>query len=131
MKDFRLPPTPIITGAPQSTTTRVSPQGKVTGQSFREMLGQAVEQNSQKSLTLSRHAMQRVEQRSIALSESDMQRMESALDKAQDKGITDTLIFMNNTAFIVNVPNKVVVTVVDGSEAQESIFTNINGAVIL
>jgi flagellar operon protein len=133
MSDFRLPPTPIITGKPQGqpvprpVTTNTPP---VTGEkSFREMLGQAVQ--SQTRLTLSKHAMHRAEQRGIPLSDADMDRMNSAIDKARDKGVTDTLVFMNNAAFIVNVPSKVVVTVVDGNEAQENIFTNINGAVIL
>jgi flagellar operon protein len=96
------------------------------------MLGQAVEQNHQSEpLTLSKHAMQRAEQRSIELTDSDMARMSEAVNKAGDKGVTDTLIFMKNTAFIVNVPSKVVVTIMGGNEAQENIFTNIDGAVIL
>jgi flagellar operon protein len=95
------------------------------------MLGQAVQQTRSQTLTLSKHALQRAQQRGIELSDTDITRMAEAVSKAGDKGVTDTLIFMKNTAFIVNVPSKVVVTIVGGSEAQENIFTNIDGAVIL
>ncbi|MCL2055931.1 MAG: flagellar protein [Oscillospiraceae bacterium] len=132
MSDFRLPPTPIITGNPNAKQV---PKPQVTGNStasFREVLGRAVQQKqAEKQLTLSKHAMNRVGQRGIELSAHDIRRMEKAVDKAGDKGVTDTLVFMNNAAFIVNVPSKTVVTVVDGSDAQENVFTNINGAVIL
>lgn len=132
MSEFRLPPTPIITGNPQATpATKPAPAPK-TEKSFRELLGQAVGQQLQNQpLTLSKHAMYRAEQRSIELSASDLERMGQAVDKARDKGVTDTLIYMNNNAFIVNVPSKVVVTVMGGSEAQDNIFTNIDGAMIL
>ena len=128
MSDFRLPPTPIITGKPGGQTAPKPQVHKSGNNSFRELLGQAVDQ---KQLTLSKHAMHRAGQRGIQLSELDLARMDKAIDKARDKGVTDTLIFMNNTAFIVNIPSGVVVTVVDGSETQENVFTNINGAVIL
>jgi flagellar operon protein len=131
MSNYRLPPTPIITGKPSSQTASrpiTTPQSE---KSFREMLGQAVQQTRSQTLTLSKHAMQRAEQRGIELSDTDITRMTEAVNKAGDKGVTDTLIFMKNTAFIVNVPSKVVVTIVGGNEAQENIFTNIDGAVIL
>jgi flagellar operon protein len=38
---------------------------------------------------------------------------------------------MNDSAFIVNARNKVVVTVVDKNEMKDNIFTNIEGAVFL
>ncbi len=37
---------------------------------------------------------------------------------------------MDSLAFIVNVPNKTVVTAMDQKEAADNIFTNIDGAVI-
>jgi flagellar operon protein len=137
MSDFRLPPSPVITGKPQSTGQQPRNQSKaatqsVDSRSFLNLLGQAVQQNTRsQTLTLSKHAVQRASQRGIELSGTDMERMGRAVDKAQGKGLTDTLIYMNNTAFIVNIPNKVVVTLMDSAEAQENVFTNINGAVIL
>jgi len=123
---------PIITGRPDTARPPTAPRTVPGGASFQELLEkQLKEQQATGQLTFSRHAQQRTLQRNITLSESDLDRLGSAVGKAEDKGLTDTLILMNNTAFIVNVPNKVVVTVVDGDETDSTVFTNIDGAVIV
>lgn len=125
---------PIITGkSGVASTSAVHRQTTPSnGSSFEEMLQKSIEQaQPHKTLTFSKHAMARTEQRGISLSEQDIDRLSHAIGKASDKGVTDTLVLMNNTAFIVNVPNRVVVTVVDNQEAEQTIFTNIDGAVIL
>ena len=38
---------------------------------------------------------------------------------------------IDSLAFIVNVPNKTVVTAMDQGESSDNIFTNIDGAVIM
>ena len=38
---------------------------------------------------------------------------------------------IDSLAFIVNVPNKTVVTAMDQTDKQDNIFTNIDGAVIM
>ena len=43
----------------------------------------------------------------------------------------DSLVIVDDLAFIVNVPNKTVVTAMDSRETEENVFTNINGAVIM
>ncbi|MDR2908264.1 MAG: flagellar protein [Oscillospiraceae bacterium] len=126
---------PITTGrpGPRATLPGVSIQGPgtdpKTGKTFRELLEVSVPRAQE--LTFSKHALQRVEQRGISLSQKDLQRLNDAAGMAGEKGITDSLVYMNDTAFIVNVPNRVVVTVVDFSDSDQSVFTNINGAVIL
>lgn len=47
----------------------------------------------------------------------------------QKKG-KDSLILLKNIAFIVNIPNRTVVTAMDGSNSKESVFTNIDSAVV-
>lgn len=51
--------------------------------------------------------------------------------KAGQKGIRDSLVIVDDLAFIVNVPNKTVVTAMNSRETEENVFTNINGAVIM
>ena len=51
--------------------------------------------------------------------------------QASEKGINETLVIVDSLAFIVNVPNKTVVTAMDQKEAADNIFTNIDGAVII
>ena len=59
-----------------------------------------------------------------------MERLAEGAQKAGVKGIRDSLVMVDNLAFIVNVPNSTVVTAMDQNQADENIFTNIDGAVI-
>lgn len=99
----------------------------VGGKSFQEILN---EQLSRK-ITFSKHANQRTEERNIQITDNDLNRLGDACDRAQEKGIKDALIVMNDSAFIVNAQNKTVITVVDKNEMQSNVFTNIDGAVFI
>ena len=55
----------------------------------------------------------------------------SGVKKADEKGIQESLVMMDSLAFIVNIPNKTVVTAMDQRETEENVFTNIDGAVII
>ena len=97
------------------------------GRSFQEILNEQLNQR----ITFSKHANQRTEDRNIQISDSDLTRLENACDRAQEKGIKDALIVMNDSAFIVNAQNKTVITVVDKNEMKSNVFTNIDGAVFI
>ena len=97
------------------------------GKTFQEILNEQLNQR----ISFSKHASQRTEERNIQISESDLNRLDDACDKAQQKGIKDALIVMDDSAFIVNAPNKVVITVVDKNEMKNNIFTNIDGALFV
>ncbi len=64
------------------------------------------------------------------MNDGDVARLTSAVDKAAAKGSRDTLVLMDNTAFIVSVKNRTVITAVTGQRRQEDVFTNIDSAVI-
>lgn len=130
MSDFIRPVAPIITGNPSTTPVR-EPQTTKTGQSFQEILQRSIAANDSDRLVFSKHAMSRTAQRGINLTGSDLERLSSAVELAQDKGLTDTLVLMDNNAFIVNVPARVVITVVEGGDRDNNVFTNIDGAVIV
>ena len=51
--------------------------------------------------------------------------------KADEKGIRESLVIVDSLAFIVNVPNKTVVTAMDQMESNDNIYTNIDVAVIM
>ena len=109
--------------------------GKTTGkdwavqsQSFAEIFEQKkAEGNSE--LRFSKHASERLISRNIDLSESQKERLQSAVKAAEAKGIKESLVMMDNLAFIINVKNNTVVTAVTGGE--ERIFSNIDGAVVV
>jgi len=98
------------------------------GQSFEEILEQKKSAGNGE-LKFSKHASERLISRNIDLSESQKARLNHAVKAAEAKGIKESLVMMDNLAFIVNVRNNTVVTAVTGGE--EKIFSNIDGAVVV
>ncbi len=81
------------------------------------------------TLKFSKHANDRLASRNIDLSHEQLERLETGARKAQAKGINESLVMVDNIAFIVNLKNNTVVTAVKDSE--DKVFTNIDGAVII
>ena len=107
-----------------------SKQGIGTGLSFQEILNRTTEQNQVVELKFSKHAVGRLIDRNIELSETQMERLQEGARNAGQKGIKDSLVIVDELAFIVNVPNNTVITAMDQTESRGNIFTNIDGAVI-
>lgn len=80
-------------------------------------------------LIFSRHANERLASRNIDLSDDQYKRLETGARKAGEKGINESLVMVDDLAFIVNIRNNTVITAVN--EGEEKIFTNIDGAVII
>ena len=114
---------------PLSTGQTAGISNASDGESFSEILGRQI--SSGETVKFSKHAQQRLESRNISLKEDDMQRLNDAVDQASQKGVQDSLVFMDNLAFIVSVPAKTVVTAMPVDEAKQNVFTNIDGAVIV
>lgn len=122
----RLYPTPQPVGTPNQVKR---PAPKATGpQGFQSLLDAAL---AAQPLRFSKHATERLEQRQIMLTAADVTRLSQAVDNAASKGARDSLILLNRTAFVVNVPNRTVITAVDEDHMRENVFTNIDSAVIL
>jgi flagellar operon protein len=83
------------------------------------------------ALKFSAHAKERLSLRNINLSAEDLNRMNDAVNKAASKGARQSLLVMDNQAFIVSVPNRTVITALDGGSMKENVFTNIDSAVIV
>ena len=83
------------------------------------------------TLKFSAHAKERLSLRNINLSEDDLDRLNMAVNKAAMKGARQSLLVMDNQAFIVSVPNRTVITALDGGSMKENVFTNIDSAVIV
>ncbi|MEW6701363.1 MAG: TIGR02530 family flagellar biosynthesis protein [Bacteroidota bacterium] len=77
----------------------------------------------------SNHALKRLESRNIQLSDEELSKIQSAVEKAESKGSKDSLVMMDKTAFIVNIPNKTVVTAIEVDSSSENVFTNIDSVV--
>lgn len=102
---------------------------KEEGFSFQEVLQRRVQ--TEDNLKFSKHASVRLRQRGIDLTDGQLERLTDGTRKAGQKGIKDSLVIVDELAFIVNVPNNTVVTAMDSKDAVENIFTNIDGAVIM
>jgi flagellar operon protein len=98
-----------------------------TEASFQQLL----EQQIGNTVTFSKHANIRKEQRNIEVTQSDLAKLGDACDQAQEKGISNALIMMDNSAFIVNATDKRVITVMDKNEMKNKLFSDIDGAVFI
>lgn len=100
------------------------------GPSFQEIFSKQI-QPQQKELRFSAHAVQRLNSRGIELATNEIQQLNQAVDRAASKGSRDSMILMNDYAFIVNVPNRTVITAVDKASMSDHVFTQIDSAIIL
>jgi len=82
-----------------------------------------------REVKISKHARLRMEMRNLNLDDNQRAKLSDAVEKADAKGVRNTLVVMDNMALVVNVKNRVVVTAINGGELKENVFTNIDGAV--
>lgn len=79
----------------------------------------------------SNHAVERMQSRGIFYSQDDITKINDAISRAAAKGSKDSLLLMDDSALIVSVKNKTVVTVMDKNALKENVFTNIDSTVVL
>jgi flagellar operon protein len=120
-----LVPPGISPAAPTGATGSQRRPQRVEGASFADIFRQKVG-----SLQFSQHALQRVERRGIDLSDGTLNRLEAGAARAAGKGSRDSVVFVDDTAFVVSIRNKTVITAVDREHMREHVFTNIDSAVI-
>ena len=82
-------------------------------------------------IRFTKHADARLMQRNIRLTDEQMTRLEEGTRKASDKGIKESLVLVDDIAFIVNTDKKMVITAIDQNSSEDNIYTNIDGAVII
>lgn len=103
--------------------------------SFQEILEAKTSQSGETKetdiLKFSKHAAARLADRNISLTQTQMERLSDGTKKASEKGIQESLVVVDQLAFIVSIPNKTVITAMDQAETNENVFTNIDGAVFM
>ena len=82
-------------------------------------------------LKFSNHAVDRMVSRGIQFTPEDIGRINDAVAKAASKGSKDSLVLINDSALIVSVKNKTVVTVMDKASMKENVFTNIDSTIVM
>lgn len=102
---------------------------KTDGKSFKNILKENINNNTE--VKFSKHAKSRLASRNIQLSNQELDQLTTGVKKAEDKGANDSLIMVNNVAYVVSVKNKTVITAVDDGNMSEKVFTNIDSAVFM
>jgi flagellar operon protein len=105
------------------------PTTQPVGKPFGEILKQKVD--SGQEVVFSAHARDRLVQRNIHLTPHDMERLQGGVQQAAGKGAKESLVLMNELAFVVSVPNRTVITAMTGDAAKGNVFTQIDSAVIV
>lgn len=106
-------------------------EGKQREYTFQQVLEQTSIKDNPSGVVFSKHANERLASRNIRLDESQMNRLNQGVMQAKEKAIKESLVMMDNIAFIVNVKNNTVVTAMDQETNDSNVFTNIDGAVIV
>ncbi len=86
---------------------------------------------SKDKLIFSAHANMRLKERDLTLSPNDEEALNNAVNEIAKKGCKESLIMMKNVSYIVNIPNKTVITAMDTNANQNHVFTNIDSAMII
>jgi flagellar operon protein len=113
-----------VEGASPARRPEARPSG---GGSFADVLAAKLQSSP---LRFSSHALQRIERRGIKVDEATLGRLDGGVARAAAKGARDSLVLVDQTAFVVSVPNRTVITAVDREHMREQVFTNIDSAVI-
>ena len=112
----------------QHASAQLQAQTQRNGVQFSELLQREADRTS---VHFSKHAAQRVQERGIQMTDSLLGDLNQAVQKARDKGARDVVVIGQSGAFIVNIPNNVVVTTMSGTEMKDNIFVNIDSAVLM
>lgn len=113
-----------INGADNQTSKPAIKPENITGPNFADTLAN-VEQ-----VHFSNHVQKRIQTRNIVMTEDNVSRLSEAIDKAEKRGGKSSLVLMDDLAFVVNVPNRTVVTAMPVNNRGEGVFTQIDSVVL-
>lgn len=98
--------------------------------SFADIFNSRQLESQNQAVKFSKHASNRLSDRSIELSVNQIDRLNAGTQKAHEKGINESLVLVDELAFIVNTKNNTVITAMTKNSSDDNVFTNIDGAVI-
>jgi flagellar operon protein len=117
------PVAPVAT--PATPASRTAGKQAASGPSFAELLSKQAS-----APQFSRHALERLQQRGVNLDQPTLGRLTDGVQRAAGKGSRDSVVFVDNTAYVVSVTNNTVITAVPSEHMRQHVFTNIDSAVI-
>jgi flagellar operon protein len=116
---------PISAPRPISNAPAADPAGHARSpqRTFGSVLNQA-------QVTLSGHAQKRMAQRGLSVGPDEASKLASAIDRAAAKGSKRSLVFLDEWALLVQVPERVVVTAMPAGAMRDGVVTRIDSAVV-
>ena len=116
---------------PIASNTRVTKNQEIPNGAERVNLNPAAHAPFDKVLSVqfSKHANTRLNDRNINLTGEQIDRVQDGIVRANEKGIRDSLVLVDDIALVVNVRSRTVITALQ--HGSEHVFSNIDGAVIV
>lgn len=65
------------------------------------------------------------------VSQNEIERLNNGVKQLDEKGSKNSLILVDDTAFVVSVRNKMVITAIDKQMSANNVFTNIDSVAIV
>lgn len=111
---------------------RPQPQRPATGQAGNSTFARVLDEKlPAQGVRFSQHAQDRLKARNITLSANDLANLEGAVNSVAQKGGKESLVMMGDSALVVSIKNRTVVTAMDRAQMKGNVFTNIDSAVII
>lgn len=121
---------PLPPSAPRPQHPGPSSAGGTGAPSFGDQLQQQQAAQGNGGVQFSKHALERVQRRGIDANPATMRRLSHGVDLAAGKNARNAVVMVDDTAFVVAVPNRTVVTAIDAAHMRQHVFTNIDSAVV-
>jgi flagellar operon protein len=121
-------PNPVQPGRIDRPQIQKLASGKISDSPFAQVLDQKLPTQGVK---FSQHAQDRLKARNITFSAADLANLEGAVNSVAQKGGKESLVMMGDSALVVSVKNRMVVTAMDRSQMHGNVFTNIDSAVVI
>jgi len=129
MIDPILFPNPVQPGKIDRPQQQKQSSGQIADSPFARVLDQKLP--SSQELKFSQHAQDRLRARNITFSPAELANLEGAVNSVAQKGGKESLVMMGDSALVVSVKNRTVVTALDKMQMKGNVFTNIDSAVII
>jgi flagellar operon protein len=122
-----LPPPGAAPPATAPSAATASRAGGVTAPNFADELRRS---QGNGAVQFSKHALERLQRRGISAGAETLTRLQHGVDLAAGKGARDAVVMVDDTAFVVSVKNRTVITAIDSAHMRQHVFTNIDSAVL-
>lgn len=111
---------------------RPQPLKPATGQTSNSSFAQVLDQKlPSQGVKFSQHAQDRLRARNINFSANDLANLEGAVNSVAQKGGKESLVMMGDSALVVSIKNRTVVTAMDRAQMKGNVFTNIDSAIVI